>query len=135
MIRLIVKPLSGRQKRNNVAWILILLIIMIYSVWVNPAESNITTCRFHELTGLDCPTCGISRSFFAFSRFNFLDAFKYHIFGPVLFTLFLIFFIYFTIELITKKNIKIESIYIKLKWLSWILISTWIVTWLFKIVH
>ena len=135
MIRLIVKPLSGRQKRNNVAWILILLIIMIYSVWVNPAESNITTCRFHELTGLDCPTCGISRSFFAFSRFNFLDAFKYHIFGPALFTLLLILLIYFAIELVTKNNIKIVSTYIKFKWLTGILISTWIVTWLFKIVH
>ncbi|HEM49107.1 MAG TPA: DUF2752 domain-containing protein [Caldithrix sp.] len=127
------KPLTGRQKRNNVAWIFGLIVILAYSVFVNPAQSNITTCRFHELTGLDCPTCGISRSFYAITHFNFKDAFTYHLFGPLLFLIFLLLLAFFLVELVFEKAIKIKSLFIKLKWFAGLLIGFWIITWIFKI--
>lgn len=133
MIQVSLKPLSGRHKRNNVAWIVGLIFILMYSVFVNPAELNISACRFHELTGLDCPTCGISRSFYAFSHFNFKDAFNFHFLGPVLFSIFIFLLFFFMIELIIKKEIKLYSPFINLKWFSSFLIGLWLAVWIFKI--
>jgi hypothetical protein len=133
MLRISLEPLSRRQRRNKVAWIFGSIIILVYSLFVNPAKTNITTCRFHNLTGLDCPTCGISRSFYALSHLDILDAFNYHIFGPILFMIFLFLSILFISELISKKNIKIISPFINIKWFSGIFLGLWLTTWMFKI--
>lgn len=41
-------------------------------------------CIFHILTGLDCPSCGISRMCMALLQFRFADAFRYN---PAIFCL------------------------------------------------
>ncbi|MEJ2052916.1 MAG: DUF2752 domain-containing protein [Calditrichaceae bacterium] len=130
MIKVSLKKLSGRQIKNRAAWIFGLSIILVYSVMVNPAESNITICRFHQLTGLDCPTCGISRSFYAFSHFNIAAAFNYHLFGPVLFLIFGSLLCFYLVELILRKKISLSSPYLKFRWLTGTLIGLWFITWI-----
>lgn len=39
-------------------------------------------CTFHAMTGLPCPTCGITRSFAATAHGHLVEAFRYHLFGP-----------------------------------------------------
>jgi uncharacterized membrane protein len=46
-------------------------------------------CAFHAMTGLPCPTCGITRSFSATAHGQLSQAFHYHAFGPFLFALML----------------------------------------------
>ena len=46
-------------------------------------------CAFHGMTGLPCPTCGITRSFSATAHGQLGQAFHYHAFGPFLFVLML----------------------------------------------
>ena len=41
-------------------------------------------CMFHMLTGLDCPSCGISRMCMALLQLRFADAFRYN---PAIFCL------------------------------------------------
>ena len=41
-------------------------------------------CMFHILTGLDCPSCGISRMCMALLQLRFADAFRYN---PAIFCL------------------------------------------------
>ena len=41
-------------------------------------------CMFHMLTGLDCPSCGISRMCLALLQLRFADAFRYN---PAIFCL------------------------------------------------
>lgn len=127
-------PLSRRQKRNKTAWIFSLSVILIYSVLIDPAKSNITTCGFKELTGLDCPTCGISRSFYAFSHFNFTDAFSFHLLGPLLFTAFFIAIVIFLIELLSDKEIELSSTVISLKIFVTVFFGVWFVYWIIRIV-
>ena len=43
-------------------------------------------CAFEAMTGLPCPTCGITRSFAATAHGQLGLAFHYHAFGPFLFT-------------------------------------------------
>ena len=126
------KPLSGRQKRNKAAWVIGLIIILFYSIYVNPAESNITTCRFHEITGLDCPTCGISRSFYSLSKFNFNEAFVYHPLGPLLFIILGLLLIRFVIELLLNKELQLSIRILNYRWLYLAFAGLWLVVWIFR---
>lgn len=44
-------------------------------------------CAFHAMTGLPCPTCGITRSFAATAHGQLGLAFHEHAFGPFLFVM------------------------------------------------
>lgn len=43
------------------------------------------SCLFHELTGMSCLTCGLTRSLQATAHGDLLAAFQYHLLGPFLF--------------------------------------------------
>lgn len=43
-------------------------------------------CSYHVITGLDCPGCGMTRSFISLAHGRWLDAFHYHPLGAILFT-------------------------------------------------
>jgi Protein of unknown function (DUF2752) len=46
-------------------------------------------CPLRSLTGIPCPTCGMTRSFVAIVQGNLDAAISYHLFGPAFFLLFL----------------------------------------------
>jgi Protein of unknown function (DUF2752) len=46
-------------------------------------------CPLRSLTGIPCPTCGMTHSFVAIAQGDFNAAIKYHLFGPAIFLLFL----------------------------------------------
>ena len=55
----------------------------LFYLWIAKFHSIRIPCLFHEITGLLCPSCGISRMFIAISDFDFSSAFH---FNPVLFS-------------------------------------------------
>jgi Protein of unknown function (DUF2752) len=46
-------------------------------------------CPLRSLTGIPCPTCGMTRSFTAIAQGDLGQAVQYHLFGPAVFILFL----------------------------------------------
>ena len=46
-------------------------------------------CPFHEITGIRCPGCGMTRAFLALSQFRIKEAIQYNPFSIVLFGLLL----------------------------------------------
>lgn len=63
-------------------------------------------CIFHELTGLKCPGCGITRMFVSLFKLNIITAFYYN---PLCFTyliLTIIYLIYYLICLTIQKTPK-----------------------------
>lgn len=42
-------------------------------------------CPFHNLSGLPCPACGLTRAFVCLAHGRFAAAFIYHPLGPILF--------------------------------------------------
>lgn len=42
-------------------------------------------CPLHQLTGIPCPTCGMTRGFIATAGGHFAEAVSYHAFAPLLF--------------------------------------------------
>src|SRR6476619_4241636 len=62
-------------------------------------------CPIRHLTGIPCPTCGMTRSFMAIAQGNWSQAFAHHLFGPVLFVVLAIAVFHLSIELIVGRRI------------------------------
>jgi len=97
-------PLSKDKIIIRWAGIILIFAFLIAAVLYNPFESELTACRFKDLTGYDCPTCGLSRSVHAFLLLNFFDSIAYHPLGGVLILGLLALLVRFTAELITGKE-------------------------------
>ncbi|HTR51253.1 MAG TPA: DUF2752 domain-containing protein [Kofleriaceae bacterium] len=63
------------------------------AAWLTPAGDAVAlpggsplggTCWFHEVFGLPCPFCGMTRSFVALAHGRIGDAFRFHAAGPLL---------------------------------------------------
>lgn len=68
--------------------ILIILIVFLITIYFTKVG-----CIFKQLTGIYCPSCGMTRAFYSIISFNFMDAFYYNILSIPLF-LFIIYFIF-----------------------------------------
>jgi hypothetical protein len=62
-------------------------------------------CPIKALTGIPCPSCGMTRSFLAIARGNLPASIEYHLFGIILFISLLITVIHLSLELGIKRNI------------------------------
>ena len=129
----IFKPVSSKII-NKAICLFGLLIILLFSIFINPEKSNFLTCYFQELTGHPCPTCGLSHSFYAFAHLHLLDSFKFHLMGPIIFIIVSLLFLKFFIEIVTKKEIKI-GLNAKITKITLIIFSfSWLSFWIFRIV-
>ncbi len=63
-------------------------------------------CPIKHLTGIPCPTCGMTRSFMAIGRGDLHQAMVEHLFGPVLFAIFVIAAIHTAVELAKGRQIQ-----------------------------
>ena len=51
-------------------------LVVMFALWVRLVEWPPVLCPFHVVTGLPCPTCGATRSVFAFARGDVLGALR-----------------------------------------------------------
>jgi len=84
-------------------------------------------CIFHEITGLKCPGCGITRMFVSILHLNFIDAFYYNPLCFIYLILTIIYLIYYSICIFKKKTPK------KINQKIWIILL--IITVLFGIIR
>ena len=64
-------------------------LILTAGWWVTPAQvAPIPLCLFRYFWHIDCPGCGLTRSFLALSRGHFLEAIRYNAAGPLIYLLF-----------------------------------------------
>ena len=90
-------PLEERVRRRDQQSDLIMLVlalgIILASVLLTPSESVLTLfgwevpplCLFRNISGQDCPGCGLTRSFTYMGHLQPLAAFDRHWLGPVLY--------------------------------------------------
>ena len=93
------------EKNNNIV-IISLTVIVLLSIF------EVYHCPIKTVIGLSCPACGITRAIISAVNFDFLSAFKHHLFWPIIPLSFLIYlFNKFKIIIINKKTLMI-NIYI-----------------------
>jgi Protein of unknown function (DUF2752) len=63
-------------------------------------------CPILYLTGVPCPSCGMTRAFMAIAHWDLHQAISYHLFSPILFTGFVITVIHVTFELLMQRQVK-----------------------------
>ena len=100
-------PLSKDQVIVRIACIAIIALFFMAAGLYDPFESDLFSCQFKNLTGYDCPTCGLSRSIHCLMSFRFLDSLKYNPLGPVILIGLILLFIKLGIELVSGKEFRI----------------------------
>ena len=124
------QPLSSRQKTNNLFLAVLFFVLITLTLFIDPRDVSALSCTFKNTTGYNCPTCGLSRSFYALAHLNFSDAFSYHLFGPLLYLTFVILFFKSAVEIVLNKKFsvaippKISRIFIV------IIAAAWLIFWI-----
>ena len=125
--------LKSAQGRLHILWAVMLFGFLLFPFLLDSGSSGFLSCKFHQLTGLSCPTCGMSRSLHELSQFHLLEAFKMHLFGPVLYLLALTLFFKLSIELVSGSAISIGISSGMLKKISVAFGFLWILYWLVRL--
>ena len=92
------QPCVPRPSKRMAAVIVAgLMVVFLVSIFYKPQESidgqYFTICGFKNFTGLPCPGCGLTHSFCAIGKGDFVSAIVYNILGPPLFLLSLLIWI------------------------------------------
>ena len=67
-------------------------------------KTDQSLCPLKALTGMPCPSCGITKSMVYFYEGNLLKSIEYHILGPTVITFSFFVIVLFLVELRTKKD-------------------------------
>ena len=100
--------------KNKIIILIILVLIALISIFVHP----FIPCLFHEITGLYCPGCGVTRMIISILKLDLYQAFRYN---PLLFILFPVFIILFINYIYCLIKIK-TPLYKKVNNSVWILL-------------
>ena len=98
------KALEEKAYKNK-AWALFFLVIIILGSFIFEATpaNGITFCPYKLITGIDCPGCGMTRSWVHLVAGSFTEAVRFNPFGPILFTLAVFKVIFLSFEVYKKR--------------------------------
>jgi hypothetical protein len=102
-----------KENRNKAGWLAVYIGIIVISFFITPyLDSGIEVCAMKFLTGIPCPGCGLTHSFCAVSSGNFQAAFGFHLLGPFLYALTLVFICILIAEIFFDKEFpRLRKIY------------------------
>lgn len=101
-------------------------------------NNSINTCVFKYMTGLPCPSCGMSRSVISVFQARFKDALYLNPLGYIMTLAMIVFPVWITMDLFVNKSTFLkfyESIenYFKNKWIAYPFILIILVLWVWNI--
>lgn len=85
---------------NRIKNIFILLILVVFLLMI---ELIPVTCLFWQVTGIYCPSCGMTRAFHSMMSLNFIEAFNYNILSIPIFLFIIITIMILLYEIFFKK--------------------------------
>ena len=70
---------------REMGWGVLVLVLCTSFVYESTPLNDQVLCVFRRFTGWSCPGCGLTRSFCAMARGEFIAASSFHLAGPMLF--------------------------------------------------
>lgn len=64
-----------------------------------------SVCMFYHVTGLPCPSCGMTRSVLALTRLDFRDAIAFNPLGPVFVGIFILWWVLSVYQMATGRRV------------------------------
>lgn len=107
-----------------------ILLLLLLAALINPVDHSFYKCGFKELTGYECPTCGISRSIHSASHFKFADSFDYNPLGLIIFVSLLILITILLAEIILRRKIIVKPKLLNSRRFYISLLSVWMLYWI-----
>src|SRR5262245_48462805 len=84
--------------------VIVLAAVFLLSFFLTvPAVEKIPLCFFHSVTHLECPGCGLLRSFISISHGHWVRAVRWNALGPLVYLFLIIYLIKSLVELAGKK--------------------------------
>lgn len=126
--------INPADRRIRIFLVAVFLGVILFPFLISPVPAGIITCKFHQITGHSCPTCGMTRSLVALTHFHLKEAFLYHLFGPLVYVLFLVSFVALLTEIITGRKIGLKIKPLTIHIIIGIFFSLWIIFWIVRLV-
>jgi hypothetical protein len=123
-----------RQVKNKIIWLATFALFLFSTFFVKPEKLTFTKCLFRELTGLSCPTCGLSRSLYLASHIKFWESVRLHIMGPIIYLIVLLLFLKFSFEIFSRKELQLIIRPVVVKMMIAVFASFWLGFWIFRLV-
>jgi len=79
------------MRRDRALWVALLALVVVFGIFhlrsAGPSGSVLPDCAFHNLTGLYCAGCGMTRATHAALHGRLIEAFGHNPFGVLMFPL------------------------------------------------
>lgn len=118
------------QWRRGLWWLLLSLFLLSPFVVRRFVSKTPSICTLRNIAGIGCPGCGLTRSVCALSEGRVGAAIKLHAFGPLVYGLGIVAWLYYLIALLRNREpFKIEPKHTARAWLAVVvgMIGYWIV--------
>lgn len=93
-----------REKKRAFLSLAVLLSIFLFSaLFTVQSAERFPLCLFRYVTHVDCPGCGLVRSFISISHAHWIDAVRFNALGPLVYLLFLAYLIQAFFRLFGKR--------------------------------
>lgn len=93
------------------------------------------SCMFRHLTGVDCPGCGLTRSFVHVARGDICEAFRFNAMGPILYLICLLQIPYRISEYcgLWRSSLWWPKIRTRLDLVTWFLVAGLVAAWVLRL--
>lgn len=99
------QPEVNYKTKNIINILMASMTLLLIAIFIFNLE---IPCLFKSILKINCPACGLSRSFKAIMNLDLIGAFKYNIIGVPLFLSIIIIYLIYLFDLFFKKNILVN---------------------------
>ena len=125
--------LTDRKHLQKIIIIIIFGIMIIIPYVYTTDKIPLPECAFKSITAHSCPTCGISRSYFAMAHGEILESLNYNFMGTLLYMASIAVIFMQIVYLIRGKEIRIKFKTRVIKVIILVTLCSWITFWIVRL--
>jgi len=133
MRKMVNHSLNIPERMSRLILVSVLLLLLILPYIVGLEDLPLPACLFNTLTGLNCPTCGVSRAYFSTAHGSIGSAFQQNFVGILIYFGVSFYFFRYTLEVIQNRRIKITKSTVRHYIALTLFFSVWFSFWFIRL--